>query len=248
MSLKKIVGGAAVLAAAVTISLTASAQQLGFSQRGAWTNLAAGASSASVIAPNNLGLVSVQNMGSNPACVAVGNSTVPATSTGALCTHGDFIQAGQSIGYVVGQGAYFATIDTNAGTTTLQLSGGGGVWLGSWGSIFGTVANPSYLANNPVGASTLTTGQSSSIGSSSVTTLVSAQPGNPGIGRICLNVTQASTVPVYLGNASGTNTVTATNGDLLTGVIGLEKEICTTAGVGAITAAGTGAVTFRYTD
>jgi hypothetical protein len=100
--------------------------------------------------------------------------------------------------------------------------------------------------NNPVGAGTIVTSQNSSI-ANTATLLLSALTGAPGTGRVCVNFTQASTVPVYIGPSTVT-TSGPTGGDLIPGTIGYPKTICTTAALYGIVSGGTnGYLTWNYT-
>ena len=114
------------------ISGSFSASLSGFAPGAAYAALAAGASSARVALPAGT-VVVVYNMGANPACVLLGNSSVAATSSGANCTNDDFIPANGWYALTVGSNTYLAAIDTSAGTTSLELSGGAGLPTGAGG-------------------------------------------------------------------------------------------------------------------
>ena len=149
----------------VPVTGTFSASFAGFTPTPAYASLAAGASSARVGLPAGT-VVIVENMGANPACVLLGNSSVAATSSGALCTASDFLAANSWMALTVGSNTNIAAIDTSAGASSLMVSGGNGLPTGAGGGGGGgggggvtssvavtptETASSAYVAGNEVG-------------------------------------------------------------------------------------------------
>lgn len=141
---------------------------------------------------------------------------------------------------------------TSTSTTTVNLLGGSGLPTGTGGgggaaggtvtvstsSPGGAAANPSYLANNPVGTANFSPSQVSC--TSSATSVAAARTGNPGTGRIAIMVEQLGTVNVYLGGSG----VTTSTGFLLPGVVGATVTLPITAALYCITSSASQVVAF----
>jgi hypothetical protein len=198
---------------------------------------------------------------------AVGNlpsgTVVIATNAGA--TNTAYCQLGSSASIsaqpIAPNGGWFAftvgsatqlACATSTSTTTVNLLGGSGLPTGTGGggggasgtvtvstsSPGGAAANPSYLANNPVGTTNFSPNQVSC--TSSATSIAAARVGNPGTGRIAILVEQLGTVNVYLGGSG----VTTSTGFLLPGVVGATVTLPITAALYCITSGTSQSIAF----
>ena len=104
---------------------TFSASLGGFAPDGNYASLAVSTSSGNVALPNGSTVV-IYNAGAVDAYVALGSNGVAAT------TGNDVVKAGQSIALTPGSNTYLAAV-TAAGSTSLTLSGGSGLYTGVGG-------------------------------------------------------------------------------------------------------------------
>ena len=125
----------------IVVTGITSASFSGFTPTPAYAQLAVGATSARVALPAGT-VVIVYNTGANAAFVALGNSSVVAT------TSGDVIQPNSWMAFTVGTAGYLAAIET-AGATTLNISGGAGLPTGAGGGSGNGGSVPTGSAGSP---------------------------------------------------------------------------------------------------